>query len=105
MELELFNIFIIATDSGGQGCLGRFVDDSKQRVQWICLGEGKDLDRLEGWPCVNLMVFNKTTATFSTPFKRYERACKKDREKYLLPRPAVTGQRATVLHWKKIGLG
>lgn len=59
LGLQLINTFFIATDSGGQCCLGRFVDDSKQRVLRICLGKGKDLDRLEGWPCVNLMEFNK----------------------------------------------
>lgn len=48
LRLELINTFFIATDSGGQCCLGRFVDDSKQRVQWICLGKGEDLDRLGG---------------------------------------------------------
>lgn len=62
-------LFIVAIDSGGQRCLGRLVDDSKQRVQWICLGEGKELDRLEGWPCVNLMVFNKATGHLSSSFQ------------------------------------
>jgi len=54
----VFNILVGDMDSGTEGTLSRFADDTK-----LCgvddTPKGEDLDRLESWACVNRMKFNK----------------------------------------------
>jgi len=64
LELVLFNIFVDDMDSGIECTLSNFPNDTKLSGVVDTL-EGKDdiqrdLDRLERWAWVNLVVFNKT---------------------------------------------
>jgi len=61
----LFNVFVGNIDSGFECTLSKFSDDTKLRGVVDTL-EGRDailrdLDRLEGWACANLMRFNRAT--------------------------------------------
>ncbi|TRZ16781.1 hypothetical protein HGM15179_010338 [Zosterops borbonicus] len=62
MGLQLFNIFVSSLD-GIECTISKFVDNTKLCGQHNTL-EGRDaiqrdLDRLDGWACVNLINFNK----------------------------------------------
>jgi len=59
----LFNTFVSDVDSGIEGILSKFVNDTKLCGAFDTL-EGRDaiqrdLDRLETWACASLMKFSK----------------------------------------------
>jgi len=64
----LFNIFVGNMDSGNESTLNKSASDIKL-CDVVNMLEGRDaiwrdLDRLEGWACANLMRFNKAKCKF-----------------------------------------
>jgi len=61
--MALFNIFVGSMDSGIESPLSKFFDDTKL-CDAVDMLEGRDdiqrdLDRLQGWACANVVQFSK----------------------------------------------